>query len=207
MSTLTGQVVVVDDMLHRVGYQCERCAQFVADVGEKLQLGIGGFFFQPAPHVDGSVDVDDEAYEQQGDDGEQQQVDFLMVVLGQIGVHTVVERVEAAALLVHLFALQQQHMGIVARDECPLEIVVALVGLMLQNVHGQLQHEVAAGGIDIGCLQPAVAYIFQSATRHGECVYAYKLDVLESPFLGCLPGPDGHAVVLSEHIVDVVVFV
>ena len=195
---------VVEQAVDGVDDEREGCAKLVAQVGEKLQSGLCRCFHETVLHRDVAVQPEEYAQNQEEDDDDEREVDLLVLILREIGVHPTAQHGELCTLLPELFVLHEEERRVLLRHEGRLQVVVAGVGLALQDVHGEPHHQVAASGIDVGSAQSAVAHQFQSAARHRERVDAHIDDVVPaSGRLHCLACSDGHAVVLSHDGVKV----
>lgn len=93
------------------------------------------------------------------------------------------------------------------RHERRRELVLAVVFLSRQYVHGELHHFVAACGVGVRGEECAVVHEFHAAAllRHG--VDAAELDMLEveSVLLGGAACAYRHAVVMRKHAVELLV--
>ena len=107
--------------------------------------------------------------------------------------------VQIARLALALLMLHEQHTSILLGHKGGLQRVLLLVGLALEDVHGQLHHLVAMCGIDIRGLQDAVAHTLDAASCRGQGVDATETGLLAALLFQGLAGSNGHAVVLTEH--------
>ena len=148
----------------------------------------------------GHYSVPQQSYCQQRDDGHQQQVHLLVPVLQQIPVHPVVQRRKPFVLRAHLLCLHQHHLRVLVRHQGRLQQVLLVVGLPLQDTHGQLHQQVAARGIDIRGRQHPVHHLLNAAVLCRQRINAHEYHfLLQSALLRSLVGTNRHAVVLSEH--------
>ena len=108
------------------------------------------------------------------------------------------------ALSHHLLCLHKHDVSVVAGDDGCLQLVLALVGLSFQNVHGQLEELIAAGGVDVGGFEVAAKDVLDAAVGGGKGIDAAETSGCRQLPIGLqlLSGAKCHAVVLSEDVVD-----
>ena len=190
-------------MLYWVGYKRQWRAQFVADISKELQLCVGGLFFQFATKNNSAVDVNDKSDEQRNDNATQKHIYFLMIVLCKVNVYLAIQVRKPASLLHHLLVLQQQHLGIVFRYQCPFEVIIPMKWLFFQNSHCQLHHHIATSGIDIRCKQLAVVHSFYTTALAWQRIGSDILHVTYARFCHSALCALCHTVVLPPYNVAV----
>ena len=190
-------------MLYWVGYKRQWRAQFVADIGKKLQLCVGSLLFQFATKNNGAVDVNDKSDEQRNDNAAQEHIYFLVIVLCKVNIHLAIQVRKPASLLHHLLVLQQQHLGIVFRYQCSLEVIIPMKWLFFQNSHCQLHHHIATSGIDIRCKQLAVVHSFYAPTLAWQRIGSDILHVMYACFCHSALRTLCHTVVLPPYNVAI----
>ena len=112
---------------------------------------------------------------------------------------------QITSLTLSIPSLHQGEFGICLGNDGGTQIVIALIRLVLQNLHSQGNHLIALGRIKIGSLEDAVAHQFQAATLGSHSIHTGIFIVALQPHLaGCHVGTPSQSVVVGKDIIKVV---
>ena len=132
------------------------------------------------------------------------QHDFLRVIISQVPIYLSMQGFQIMSLTLSIPSLHQGEFGIGLGNDGGAQIVIALIRLMLQNLHSQGYHLIALGRIEIGSLEDAVTHQFQAATLGSHSIHTGIFIVALQPHLaGCHVGTPSQSVVVGKDIIKV----
>ena len=132
------------------------------------------------------------------------QHDFLRVIISQISINLFMQGFQIAGLSLCIPSLHQGEFSICLGNDRGTHIVIALIRLMLQNLHCQGYHLIALGRIEIGSLEDAVTHQFQATTLGSHSIHAGIFIVaLHTHLLNSHIGTPCQPVVVGKDIIKI----
>src|SRR5574344_3033635 len=192
----------VHDMGYRIGYQCERCTDFMTYIRKEVQSFLIhplSFVLHTEPVHIMSIREHDRPYKQYDKrDGECKKY-LLVIISGKVTVHLMMECIQMPGLPGYVFRLHRHDFHICLRHQRCFQHIFFLIMLPIENLQCQFCHTLALSRIDIGGSKYALSHHLNTTVRSGQAIYSAESRSFTK--VAELIGSQSHTVILPEYII------